>query len=192
VKEAEMKRATFFLLAVVVACAVPLLVAAQEQPAESEAQQQQGALSEAEKDFMADAAEGNLFEVKMGNLARERATSDAVRQFGEKMVNDHSKANEELQALARMKGVELPQEVSQEKQTEYDELADASKEDFDKIYMDMMVKDHEKDVEKFQTKQAEIADPDLKAWVTKTLPILQGHLSEAEKINGQLKSGPME
>jgi putative membrane protein len=128
----------------------------------------------------------------MGNLARERATSDAVRQFGEKMVNDHSKTNEELQALARMKGVELPQEVSQEKQTEYDELADASKEDFDKIYMDMMVKDHEKDVEKFQTKQAEIADPDLKAWVTKTLPILQGHLSEAEKINGQLKSGPME
>jgi putative membrane protein len=186
-----MKKAMLFLLAVALICGFPSLVAAQEQPAGSPTQAQQGALSEEEKDFMTEAAEGNLFEVKAGKLAQETATSEAVKRFGQRMATDHAKANEGLESLAKAKYVQLPKQIAQEKQRMYDELANASKENFDKTYMDMMVKDHEEDVATFQKQLAEAKDADLKAWVTKTLPTLQSHLDEAKQIENELKSSQM-
>ncbi|RJP16069.1 MAG: DUF4142 domain-containing protein [Candidatus Abyssobacteria bacterium SURF_5] len=186
-----MRKGLLLVPAVILIWGITLVVAAQQQPAPTETQQQ-GVLSDTEKEFMSKAAEGNLFEVKAGKLAQDSATNSSVKQFGEKMVNDHSTANQELQELARMKGVQLPQQVQREKQNLYDQLANAAREDFDKTYMDLMVRDHQEDVANFQKQQAQTTDPELKAWITKTLPVLRDHLQQAQLINQELNAGQPE
>jgi putative membrane protein len=102
------------------------------------------------------------------------------------MVTDHSKANDELKQLATTKGLTLPATLSAEHQKTADELAKKKGKDFDKAYMNDMVKDHEKDVAEFQKQSTSAQDPDLKAWATKTLPTLQDHLKQAKQVSSSL------
>ena len=133
--------------------------------------------------FMVAAARGGLAEVQLGRLAAERGGSDAVKQFGQHMVMDHSKANQELMQLAQRKGVTLPQEISSEQKSEADKLSKLSGPDFDKEYIGYMVKDHEEDVEEFKEQAEKGADADVKAFAAKTLPIIEGHLKMARDLN---------
>src|SRR6185369_12140995 len=98
-----------------------------------------------------------------------------------------SKANDELKQLAATKGVTLPTAVSAEEQKDMDALSAKSGKDFDKAYIDDMVKDHEKDVAEFEKASKDARDADLKAWVTKTLPTLQGHLKMAKETQKKVK-----
>ena len=141
-----------------------------------------GNVPAADKKFMREAAEGGLAEVELGKLATEKASSEEVKKFGQRMVDDHSKANEELKQLASSKNVNLPNEVSAKDKMTKERLSKLSGESFDRAYMQDMVKDHKKDVADFSRESKSAKDTDVKQFASKTLPTLKDHLKEAEGI----------
>ena len=130
--------------------------------------------------FATDAAQGGMAEVEMGRLASERGTDPAVKEFGARMMADHSKANGELKSLAAKKGMQLPGDMNSSQKSELDKLAKLSGADFDKEYMSTMVSDHQTDVKEFETQSKNGNDADIKAFAGKTLPTLQEHLQMAQ------------
>ncbi|WP_291910405.1 DUF4142 domain-containing protein [Chitinophaga sp. CB10] len=138
-------------------------------------------------EFAVKAANGGLLEVAMGKLAQEKATNPRVKEFGNMMVNDHTKANDELKALATSKNITLPASLNPEDQKHIDELAKKSGKDFDKEYMKMMVDDHDHDVKAFEDASKDLTDADLKAFATNTLPTLKAHQDSATAIKDALK-----
>lgn len=138
-------------------------------------------------DFAMKGADGGMAEVMMGQLGEKNGSSQAVKDFGAQMVTDHTKANDELKSLAAQKNITLPATTSADHQRMHDDLAKKSGKDFDKAYMDMMVDDHQKNVDLFQNEANNGADADLKAWAAKTLPTLQSHLDKAKQIRDGLK-----
>ena len=144
-------------------------------------------LSDADKEFVMKVAQGGMAEVALGSLAGQQAQSADVKTFANRMVNDHGKANDELKALATNKGLALPTETDAEHKAKQDELSKKSGKDFDKGYMAAMVSDHERTVADFQKESNAAQDPDLKAWVSKTLPTLQDHLKMAKETAGKVK-----
>jgi putative membrane protein len=141
--------------------------------------------------FIKEACVGGETEVALGKLAAEKATSADVKAFGQKMADDHGKANDELMKLASSKGVDLSMGKERRQKKIDDKVADLSKKsgaDFDKAYVDDMVKDHEKDVKEFK-KQAETAkDEDLKKWAGQTLPTLEEHLKMIKDVQAKMKA----
>ena len=139
--------------------------------------------------FAATAAQGGMMEVELGRVALQRAGDPSVRAFGQRMVTDHTAANAELKGIAARKNITLPTEVTSDQKSTIDKLSKMSAAEFDKEYMSDMVKDHETDVKDFQTQANEGTDPDIKAFATKTLPILQSHLQmardDAKKVGAQ-------
>jgi putative membrane protein len=140
------------------------------------------------KKFVSDAAEGGLMEVELGRLAMQKTGNDAVRNFGMQMVQDHSRANSELKAVAARKHIEVPTQLSSNQKSTLDKLSKLSGADFDKEYMSNMVKDHEADVKEFETQANKGNDPDVKAFAAKTLPTLQKHLQMARDVNNQVSN----
>lgn len=139
-----------------------------------------GALSATDKKFVTEAAQGGMEEVKLGNLALKNAQDTDVKSFGQHMVEDHSKANEELAGLAKSKHVTLPADVKPSDKALYNRLAKLHGRAFDKLYISEMVKDHKKDVGEFQHASTACHDAELKAWAGKTLPTLEHHLQMAQ------------
>jgi putative membrane protein len=133
------------------------------------------ALSVSDKTFMANAAKGGAMEVEWGKWASQKAQNADVKKFGNQMATDHSRAGNELMALASKKGVKLPGSKVSGKWTS------------DKDYMDMMVKDHEKDLAEFQTEAKNGSDPDLKKWAGDTAKMIKRHLDLAKKTQAKLK-----
>ena len=131
-----------------------------------------------------DAAIGGLMEVELGQLAAQKGTSESVKQFGQRMVDDHGKANTELMTLATSKGVTLPTAIDDKHRQDVTKLSAMSGADFDRAYAKMMLKDHEKDVSEFEKQSTKGTDPDLKAFASKTLPTLQQHLEMARGLPG--------
>ena len=139
--------------------------------------------SAADKTFVKKAAEGGLAEVELGKLAAEKGASPEVKQFGQKMVDDHGKANEQLKSLAQSKQIALPTELSSKDKALHDRLAKLSGPAFDRAYMHAMVTDHTKDVSEFRTASKSAVDPDVKSWASSTLPTLETHLKMAQDAN---------
>ena len=136
--------------------------------------------------FANKAASGGMMEVQLGKLAAQQAQSSQVQQFGMTMVEDHGAANEELGQIFRQKNRELPAELLPEHRATVDKLQGVSGAEFDHQYMRAMVKDHAKDVEEFRNAARRLQDPDLSAWVDRTLPVLERHLQQARTLAGQL------
>jgi putative membrane protein len=143
-------------------------------------------VDEETSDFMVKAADGGMMEVELGKVAREKAKNQRVKEFGEMMVVDHSKANEELKSLAAQKNVTIPAAVGEDHRKHIDDLSKKSGADFDKAYMKMMVDDHKEDIDLFEKDSSSGKDPDVKAWAAKTLPVLRKHLAAAKSINSKL------
>ncbi len=141
-------------------------------------------LSAADKDFMALAARAGKLEVELGNLAEAKAEKASVKNFAKEMINDHTKASNELKALASKKSEALPADlVSDQKELET-KLSGLSGKEFDKTYMDHMVKDHEKVVQAFRDRcNKSGGDADLTSWAKKTLPTLEHHLQMAKDVD---------
>jgi len=133
--------------------------------------------------FVKEAADGGLAEVELGKLAADKASSDAVKQFGQKMVDDHSKANDQLKQLASQKQIDLPQEPSAKHKAMMARLQKLSGADFDKAYVSEMLKDHQHDVSAFQQESSSAADPDIKNFASQTLPTLQEHLKQVQSLS---------
>jgi putative membrane protein len=148
----------------------------------SAAANSRGQVSAADKQFMMKAAEGGMDEVQLGQLATQNAKSDEVKQFGQRMVDDHTKANDQLKQLAEQKGVTLPTELSAKDKSEKEHLAKLQGEQFDRAYMQHMVQDHKKDVAEFKKESTSANDPQLKDWASQTLPTLESHLKQAEQV----------
>ncbi len=149
----------------------------------------QASVSDQDKKFVEEAATGSMMEVRLGEIASQKAESEEVKTFGQKMMNDHSKVNDELKTIAQQKGIEVPQELKQKQQEKIDKLSQLGGKEFDRAYMDEMVKDHQKDVKAFR-KQAEAGqDPDLKNFAATTADALEQHLEMAKNINEQQVRG---
>jgi putative membrane protein len=116
-----------------------------------------------------------MMEVAMGRLAEQNGKSEDVKSFGKRMVTDHSKANDELKSIAEKKGVKLPSKEPSEKWTS------------DKAYMDMMVKDHEKDLAEFKEEANTGTDPDVKKFAEDTAKMVQEHLDLAKETQSKLQ-----
>src|SRR5262249_5460368 len=138
-----------------------------------------------DRTFIAKAAEDGRDEVALGKLAQGKASNDAVKQFGQRMVEDHGAANQELTQLAENKGMKL-QAKAPKANREMERLAKLQGPQFDREYVNAMVKDHKHDVAEFRRMQSGAVDPNLKAWVDKTLPTLQDHLKTIEGIQAQM------
>ncbi|TDB68092.1 DUF4142 domain-containing protein [Arundinibacter roseus] len=146
-----------------------------------------GADTEDDMEFAVAAADGGMFEVRLGQLAQKNGASSQIKEFGKMMEKDHTTANEELKALAEQKSITLPTTLSDEKQRKYDDLAGKTGADFDKAYADMLVKAHKDDIDKFQEQANEGKDPDIKSWATGKVPTLQAHLTQAEQLQDAVK-----
>ncbi len=142
--------------------------------------------SATDRSFMMKAAQGGMAEVQLGQLAESNGQSQEVKDFGKRMVTDHSKANDELKQLAEKQNVTLPDKMDATDQATYNRLEKLHGEAFDKAYMHDMVRDHEKDVADFKMHEKTGRDADLKQWVSNTVPTLESHLSDAKKVAGSV------
>jgi predicted outer membrane protein len=141
-------------------------------------------LSSMDQKFVMEAATGGMAEVELGRLAAERGSSDDVKQFGQRMVDDHSRANSELMQLTTAKGITVPAALDAKHQAQMTKMSQLSGAAFDRAYSKEMVKDHQKDVSLFQKQATRGADADVKAFAARTLPTLQDHLRMARALNG--------
>jgi putative membrane protein len=139
-------------------------------------------LGAADRNFVKKATEGGLAEVELGKLASEKASSDEVKKFGQRMVDDHGKANDEIKQFAASKGVTLPGDLNARDKAEKDKLSKLSGEQFDREYTNYTVKDHSHDVAEFRHESKTAKDPDLKSFARQTLPALEEHLKLAKSL----------
>jgi putative membrane protein len=132
--------------------------------------------------FAKKAAQGGLAEVKMGQLAEDKGTSDIVKKFGQRMVEDHSKAGDELKKAAAQELINLPDDISAKDKAAYDSLSKLSGAAFDRAYARDMVKDHEEDIVDFNKEASGGQKAAIKDFASQTLPILQDHLKQAKEM----------
>lgn len=147
-------------------------------------------VSRQDRKFVEEAASDGMAEVRLGQLAQERAASTEVKQYGEQMVNDHGKANDELKALAAARGITLPDKPGSGQRRMHDGLAKLRSAEFDRMYMAHMTGDHRKAVSLFEKQAKSGDDAELKAFAQKTLPTLQDHLKKAQAVHDTIKQAP--
>lgn len=142
-------------------------------------------VSAKEQQFLRHAASDGLAEVQLGQMAAERASNSEVQHFGQRMVTDHTKINQDLMTLAQSKNVSIPKSTDKKHQRTAEALAKRHGTSFDREYMRDMVTDHEKAVHLFSTEAKEGQDADIKAFANNTLPTLQEHLQMARQLTQQ-------
>jgi putative membrane protein len=146
-------------------------------------------LSQPDRDFVRKAAQGGQFEVAAGKLAAQRAQDPAVKAFAQKMVSDHTAANNLLKSLADSRQLTLPDSLSSEDHDSLGKLEGLNGHDFDKAYSDMMVKDHVADIREFETEVKKAQDADVKSFAEQTLETLRHHLMLANHLSTEVKKG---
>ena len=140
-------------------------------------------LARSDRKFIENAAKGGLFEVQVAKLAESKASDPAVKDFAKMLADQHTNANNELTQLANSKGVELPAGPGFMQRHSVNSLAKRSGADFDKHFVsEVGIKDHQKDIKDFEKTAKDVKDPDLKAFIDKTLPTLREHLAQAQKL----------
>jgi putative membrane protein len=138
-------------------------------------------LARKDRSFIEKAAKDSAAEIEAGKLASTKASNDQVKQFGERMVQDHGQAADELKQLAQSKGLDLPDAADRKHERELKGLEKKSGADFDKAYMSQMVKDHKKDLKEMQKAAKDAKDPDVKAFAEKTAGVIKEHLDMAQQ-----------
>ncbi|QQQ29152.1 DUF4142 domain-containing protein [Chryseobacterium indoltheticum] len=144
-------------------------------------------LSTQDKSFVDAAAKGGMMEVMMGELAAVNASNASVKSLGKMIAKDHKMANDELKKWAAAANYSLPSTMDASQQKMHDDLKAKKGADFDKAYVDMMVNDHKKDIAAFKIQSKDGTDVNLKAFATKTLPTLENHMMESEKVKSAMK-----
>jgi putative membrane protein len=134
--------------------------------------------------FMRHAAADSLAEIQMGRIALDKSSSAQVKELAQRIIDDHTKANDQLMSIAQRKQVTLPTEPMPMQKQEADKLKAMSGKAFDEAYAKAMVKDHRKAIKMFGMENQEAADSDVKEFASTTLPVLKTHLQMAEQIAG--------
>ena len=137
-------------------------------------------------DFVTKAASGGMLEVQLGQLAQQNAKSQRVKDFGNMMVTDHSKANEELKSLAASNNITISPTLLPPHQQHIAMMRQMKGTDFDKQYMYMMVNDHKEDIDEFKNEANNTNNDVFKYFASKTLPTLQKHLDSAQVIHSKM------
>jgi putative membrane protein len=166
-------------------------LAGQQKQDQPKSQQTTGSLSRSDRDFVTKAAQDGMAEVALGELAARQASNNEVKQFARRMIDDHTKANNELKELASKEGITFPNELSARQKALQDRLAKLSGANFDREYMSAMVKDHDNAVALFQKESRSGSNPELKAWAKKTLPTLLEHQKMARDLAGKVSAKSM-
>ena len=148
--------------------------------------QQSGPAKVDDKRFVRDAAIGGLIEVELGKLATDKGSSDAVKQFGQHVVEVQTKTNEKLKDVATKAGYSVPESLDTKQHGRVDKLAKLSGAEFDKAYIKDQVKENENNVRAFQDESQGGTNSVVKAFATDTLPTLQAQLTMAKDLR---KSG---
>lgn len=149
-----------------------------------------GSVSNYDRQAMMALGVSGIKEVELSRIAAERASTDAIKQFAQRMVDDHTKANQELMQLASSKGVTLPSTPDARLQAMITRLGQLTGREFDRTYMKLAgVNEHRKVVRLLQRVSVNASDADLRAFAARTLPIVQEHLSMAESIGGVRHGG---
>jgi putative membrane protein len=138
-----------------------------------------------DKIFLQKASEGGMAEVHMGQLAAQKGNSNEVKQFGQKMVEDHTRLNEQMKPIAGQLGVSAPKHMNKADQAEYDKLSSLSGDAFDQEYITDMVKDHRKDLHEFRREETATSNPELKQAVSQAVQVISQHLSMIQGIAQQ-------
>jgi putative membrane protein len=163
-----------------------------QQPMPNQTQSDTGSntmMKSSDQRFAEKAAQGGMAEVQLGQLAAQKASSPEVKAFGQQMVDDHSKANDELKSVAAKENMTLPNTLDSKDQGLYKKLQNLSGTEFDKTYVKAMVKDHEEDVKEFQKEADKGKDAQIKNFASQTLPTLQQHLSKIQAIQSSMGNG---
>ena len=143
-------------------------------------------ISDDDRDFMMKAGHAGHAEISAAKMALEKTDNADVRRFAQRMIDDHSQANEKLKEIAEEKNVTLPGEPNEEQKEKADELSELSGDEFDEEYMNAQVKDHKKVIGFFEDEDENGADSDVVGFAKKTLPTLESHLEMAEDIYNDL------
>ena len=142
-----------------------------------------------DEDFAKEAAQGGMAEVRLGQLAQEKGSNETVKEFGKRMVEDHSAANGKLRSAASRENVTLPTTLSKKEEKTYDQLSQLSGDAFDRAYAKDMVKDHQFDVAAFKEEANNGQKPAIKEFASQTLPTLQEHLKMAREMQRTVSGG---
>lgn len=143
-------------------------------------------VSKKDQDFMTKAAASGMYEVAAGQLAQQKGSAEGLKSYGAMLVKDHTTANEELKGLASAKGVALPAALPTDKQARLDKIGRAN--NFDKEFVkEVGLDDHKKDISMFEKASKDADDADVKAFATKTLPVLQAHREHADGLRKSMK-----
>lgn len=163
-----------------------MLVAAALLPAQSASP----AGSNSDQNFLKTASETNKAEMQLARLAEKKTSNNAVKQFAERMITDHTKLEQETQSVASKESVTLPRGAGAANYHEYQELASKSGSDFDKAYIEFNVKAHEQAISEFQKEASSGANAAIKALASQAVPILKEHLRLAESTAKELGISP--
>ena len=140
-------------------------------------------LARGDRKFIEEAASSGMFEVQVSQLAAAKATDAQVKSFASMLVDHHTAANNELVKIANARKVELPAAPKRGLRQDIEKLGKKSGAEFDRDFVrDVGIKAHEKDIKLFQKASKDVKDPELKAFVDKTLPQLREHLAAAQKL----------
>jgi len=142
---------------------------------------------EKDSEFAVEAADASLMEIQLGELAQTNASSDDVKAFAQQLVSDHKTASGELAALAQQKGITLPATLSEKCQKKYNDLSTKSGKDFDRAYMDLMVKDHKDAVDAFKKEAEKGEDAEIRTWASGKVATLESHLEMAKQTEDIVK-----
>jgi putative membrane protein len=177
-------RATGALIGIL-ALAAPALAQRPSAPPSTEQESRASTLSQDTKAFVVRAARENLAEIELGKIGLERSVVDSVKAFAQRMVTAHGSAQQELAGLAQRKGVALPSQPSLSGPKAFLTKVDAPR--FDREYILVMIRDHEKQIDDFRRHAEHGRDPDVKAWAARMLPQLEEHLRMAQEIERSFK-----
>ena len=142
-----------------------------------------GQMSDADRQFLMMAAKDGMKEVHMGQMAAQQGQSPEVKKMGQQIAADHTKANQQLMAIAAKKG------IKPDTNHKMDKMSKRDMNNFDQAWIGMMINDHQKDIAAYQRQAQQGADADLKAYAKKTLPVLQKHLKMVQQAQKKMGSG---
>ena len=180
-KAAKQVRNWLLGLAACALCGAPA-IAQQSNPASTGYNSKAASLTTSDRQFVKAAAEGGMAEVELGKLAEENGGTSEVKDFGKRMVTDHTKINDQLKELAGKEDVTLPQQLNAKDKMTKESLSKLSGTAFDKAYMKDMVKDHTADVSEFRKESTAAHSAAVKDFASDALPTLESHLKEAKSI----------
>jgi putative membrane protein len=161
--------------------------AAATAPADQKAIADTSKLTQDDRQFVKEAAQGGMLEVQLGQLALEKSKNDEVKQLAQRIIDDHQQANQRLQNIASAKQIDSPTQLDRQHQEQISKLQNLSGPRFDKAYVQGLVQDHTKDIAEFRSHSNSTQDAALKDFTTSTLPTLEQHLQQSKEVSAKLR-----